>query len=73
VVPVEVRPREVAWSVSGVRGNSPGGWSGQWEADGSGPRRTESRRSGGRGRRWCLVPGVRAAKEREGNGMSAVC
>jgi hypothetical protein len=39
-------------SVSGDRGNSLGGWSGQWELDGSGPRRTESRRSGGRGRRW---------------------
>jgi hypothetical protein len=29
MVPVEVQPREVAWSVSEVRGSSPGGHSGQ--------------------------------------------
>jgi hypothetical protein len=42
-------------SVSDARGSFPGGCSRQWEADSGGPRRTESRRSGGRGRRWCLA------------------
>jgi hypothetical protein len=49
-------------SVSEVRGNSPGGHGGQWEADGGGPRRTGGRRSGRRGQRWCSVLDVRAAK-----------
>jgi hypothetical protein len=60
-------------SVSEVRERSPGGRSVQWEADGGGPRRTEGRRSGRRRRRWCSGLGVRAAREREGNGLSAVC
>jgi hypothetical protein len=32
-----------------MRGSSPGGCSGQWMADGGGPRRTEGCQSGGRG------------------------
>jgi hypothetical protein len=55
-------------SIGGVRESSPGGCSGQWEADGGGPRRTEGHRSGGRGRRWCSVLEVRAEKEKERNG-----
>jgi hypothetical protein len=35
-----------------MRGSFLGGCSGQWEADGGGPRRAESRRSGGRRQRW---------------------
>jgi hypothetical protein len=72
VVPVEVRPREVAWERQGGERSSPGGRSGQWEADGGGPRRTENHRSGGRGRRCCSGLRVRAARKREGNGLSAV-
>jgi hypothetical protein len=54
-------------SVSEVRGSSPGGRSGEWKVDGGSPRRIEGRQSGGRGRRWCSVLGVRAAKEKERN------
>jgi hypothetical protein len=55
-------------SVSGVRGSSPGGCSGAGRAGVSCPRRTEGRRSGGRGRRCWSGLGVCAAREREGNG-----
>jgi hypothetical protein len=46
---------------------------GQSVAGGNGPWRTVVRRSGGRGRRWRSVLGVRAAKEKKGNGLSSVC
>jgi hypothetical protein len=46
---------------------------GQSVAGGNSPRRTVVRRSGGRGRRCRSVLGVRAAKEKKGNGLSSVC
>jgi hypothetical protein len=55
-------------SISEMRRSFPGGYSGQWEADGGGPRRIEDRRSGRRRWRWCSGLWASEEQKREWNG-----